>query len=84
MQEPEEIDCLYYQIFSKHKVFDPITALVEFSQSRKMELLGFFFFLCFISQQKKLLQFLEYVLMACEGLCVLENNKLILSSCVIS
>lgn len=71
--------------FVKYKLFEPITTSLELLTVRKRGVAGLFlfFFWCFRRQQRKRAWLLECVLMACEGLHILEKNKLVLSSCVI-
>lgn len=86
--EPAEnmkLDCLYCHIFLSTNFLSPLNCWRGILTVQKTGVAEIYWFCwCFSQQQRKLPQFLECVLMACEGLNVLEKNKLFLSSCVIS
>lgn len=87
MLEPGEeikLDCLHYRIFSNTNFLSLFLLLWNFDNPEEWSSRICFFPLIFRKATEKGAQLLECVLMACEGLRVLEENKLVLSSCVIS
>lgn len=82
--EEVKLDCLHDHIFSNTNFLSLFLLLWNFDSPEEWSSRICFFLLIFQKATEKGAQLLECALMACKGLHVLEENKLILSSCVIS